>query len=596
VTVTGNQANTGSFQGGGGIAAIAGTVNASFNRIAGNLAGTGGGSGFHNAGATVNAANNWWGCNAGSGSAPCDRSINASGTLTVTPQWTMRHSASPSTIVVGQSTTLTADFLQNSTPAAVALANLDAMIGTSIAFNTAVRGTISAAQATLQSGGTATAIFTGTSVGAGSASSVVDSQTLAAAITINQASTTTTITSDLPDPSNVNAVVTVNYTVAVNAPGAGTPTGNVVVTVSGGAETCTGTVAAGTCAITLTGVGVRTLTATYAGDTNFAGSNGTTSHTVVALPTLSINDVSVAEGNSGTQILTFTVTRTGTTASAVSFNYATADGTATAASGDYVAASGTGSIPAGGASASTTLNVTINGDTLFEANETFFVNLSLPVNATIADAQGVGTISNDDAAPPQEAVSIKFAGTGTGATTSATAGLSCAANCATTVANGSAITITPVATGGSVFMGWLGGCTGIGNCALTITGTTELIAAFAPPGTVATLDIDVSTPTTKYDAATDGVMVLRALFGITGTAISTGTGTRSAPDIATYLINIHPKFDVNGDGKTQPLTDGMLIVRYLLGLRNAPLVEGVPLTALRPDASSIALYLAVLTP
>jgi trimeric autotransporter adhesin len=596
VTITGNQANTGSFQAGGGIAAMAGTVNASFNRIAGNLASTAGGSGFHNAGATVNAANNWWGCNAGPGSAPCDRSVNASGTLTVTPQLTMRHSASPSTIVVGQTSTLTADFLQNSTPAAVALANLDAVIGTPIAFNTAVRGAISAAQTTVQSNGAATATFTGTSVGAGSASSVVDSQTLAAAITINQASTTTTITSDLPDPSDVNAVVTVNYTVAVNAPGSGTPTGNVVVTVSGGAETCTGTVAAGTCAITLTNVGARTLTATYAGDTNFAGSNGTTSHTVVALPTLSINDVSVAEGNSGTQILTFTVTRTGTTASAVSFNYATADGTATAVSGDYVATSGTGSIAAGGATGITTISVTINGDLLFEANETFFVNLSLPVNATIADAQGMGTITNEDPAPPQEAVSIKFAGTGTGTTTSATAGLSCAANCATTVANGTAITITPVATGGSVFTGWLGGCTGIGNCALTITGTTELIATFAPPGTVATLDIDVSTPTTKYDAATDGVMVLRALFGITGTAISTGTGTRSAADIATYLININPKFDVNGDGKTQPLTDGLLIVRYLLGLRNAPLVDGVPLTALRPDASSIALYLAGLTP
>ena len=57
----------------------------------------------------------------------------------------------------------------------------------------------------------------------------------------------------------------VNYTVTANAPGGGTPTGNVVVTVSGGAETCTGTVAAGTCTITLTGSGPRTLTATYAG-------------------------------------------------------------------------------------------------------------------------------------------------------------------------------------------------------------------------------------------------------------------------------------------------------------------------------------------
>ena len=64
VTITGNQANTstGSFQAGGGIAAMGGTVNASFNRIAGNFAGTSGG--IHNGGpntfgATINAANNW---------------------------------------------------------------------------------------------------------------------------------------------------------------------------------------------------------------------------------------------------------------------------------------------------------------------------------------------------------------------------------------------------------------------------------------------------------------------------------------------------------------------------------------------------------
>ena len=596
VTITGNQASTGTSQWGGGVAAIVGTVNATFNRIAGNTAGTGGGSGIHNNGATVNAGNNWWGCNAGPGSAPCDRSINASGTLTVAPHLTLRHAASPTTIVVGQTSTLTADFLQNSTPAAVAVGNLDAMIGTAHTFNTALLGTLSSAQTSIQSTGTATATFTGTSPGAGSASSTVDAQSVAAAITISKASTTTTITSDLPDPSDINAAVVVSYSVAVNAPGAGTATGNVVVTVSGGAETCTGTVAAGNCSITLTTSGARTLTATYAGDLNFNGSSATASHTVNALPTLSINDVALAEGNSGTQTLTFTVTRTGATASATTFNFATADNTATVANADYVATSGSGSIPGGGASGTTTINVTINGDAVFEPNETFFVNISSPTNATIIKAQGIGTINNDDAAPPQEAVSVKFTGSGTGTTTSATAGLSCAADCATTVANGTAISVTPVATGGSVFTGWLGACTGMGACAVTVTGTTELVATFAPPGTVATLDIDASAPLTKYDAATDGVMVLRSLLGFEGGAISTGTGTRSAAGIAIYVKDIRPKLDINGDGKVQALTDGLLIVRYLLGLSGAPLVAGVPLSPIRPDAASIAAYIAGLTP
>jgi Ca2+-binding RTX toxin-like protein len=67
--------------------------------------------------------------------------------------------------------------------------------------------------------------------------------------------------------------------VAVDAPGAGTATGNV--TVSDGVDSCTGTVAAGTCSIILTTVGARTLTATYAGDSSFNGSTSAAEpHTV----------------------------------------------------------------------------------------------------------------------------------------------------------------------------------------------------------------------------------------------------------------------------------------------------------------------------
>jgi hypothetical protein len=116
------------------------------------------------------------------------------------------------------------------------------------------------------------------------------------------------------------------------------------------------------------------------------------------LPGLSIGDVSIAEGNSGTSILTFTVTRTGTTASAVGFSYATADGTATSADGDYVSASGTGTISGGGATGTTTVNVTINGDAIFENTENFVVNLTAPTNAAMTDGQGLGTILNDDTA------------------------------------------------------------------------------------------------------------------------------------------------------------------------------------------------------
>jgi glucose/arabinose dehydrogenase len=113
-------------------------------------------------------------------------------------------------------------------------------------------------------------------------------------------------------------------------------------------------------------------------------------------PTISINDVTVTEGNSGTTTATFTISLSSTSSQTVSVNYANAGNTATSGS-DFVATSGTANIAPG--SLSTTVNVTVNSDTTFEPNETFFVNLSAPTNATIADGQGVGTINNDDSEP-----------------------------------------------------------------------------------------------------------------------------------------------------------------------------------------------------
>ncbi len=115
-------------------------------------------------------------------------------------------------------------------------------------------------------------------------------------------------------------------------------------------------------------------------------------------PTLSINDVSVNEGNAGTSNATFTVSLSQPAgAGGVSFDIATADGSATAGV-DYVASSLTGqTIPAGSSSA--TFTVLVNGDTLSEPNETFFVNVSNVSGAGVSDAQGQGTIVNDDALP-----------------------------------------------------------------------------------------------------------------------------------------------------------------------------------------------------
>ncbi len=124
---------------------------------------------------------------------------------------------------------------------------------------------------------------------------------------------------------------------------------------------------------------------------------------VSALPNLTINDVSQNETNAGTTTFTFTVSLSAPAgAGGVTFNIATADGTAeddnpaATEDNDYVGQSLTGqTIPSG--SSTYAFNVTVNGDAVFETNETFFVNVTSVTGANVTDGQGQGTIVNDDA-------------------------------------------------------------------------------------------------------------------------------------------------------------------------------------------------------
>jgi hypothetical protein len=123
-------------------------------------------------------------------------------------------------------------------------------------------------------------------------------------------------------------------------------------------------------------------------------------------PTLSIDDISIVEGNgvttSGAVAIrgsaTFTVRLSVASTSTVSVTAQTADGTATAGS-DYTPV-GPITLQFTPGLTSQTVTVPIVGDTIPEPDETFAVNLSAPVNATIADAQGVGTIQDDDGVTP----------------------------------------------------------------------------------------------------------------------------------------------------------------------------------------------------
>ncbi|MBC8029473.1 MAG: lamin tail domain-containing protein [Pyrinomonadaceae bacterium] len=135
-------------------------------------------------------------------------------------------------------------------------------------------------------------------------------------------------------------------------------------------------------------------------DSNPANNSATASTSVQAvLPLLTIDDLpNIAEGNTGTSTATFTVTLSPSSTQTVTVNYTTSSASpATATAGtDYQTASGTLTFNPG--DTSKPIVVTINGDTLVEPNETFFVDLSAAVNANISDPQAVGTIVNDDTA------------------------------------------------------------------------------------------------------------------------------------------------------------------------------------------------------
>lgn len=108
---------------------------------------------------------------------------------------------------------------------------------------------------------------------------------------------------------------------------------------------------------------------------------------------ISISDVTLAEGNVNYRVAQFTVSLSAPLLSAVSVMYATADGTAVGGN-DYRSVAGTLNIVAG--ATSTSIFVDVFGETAVEGDETFSVNLSSAVGASIADPSGLGTITNDD--------------------------------------------------------------------------------------------------------------------------------------------------------------------------------------------------------
>ena len=170
---------------------------------------------------------------------------------------------------------------------------------------------------------------------------------------------------------------------------------------------------------------------------------------------------------------------------------------------------------------------------------------------------------------------------------------------------GAFVTLTATPNGTSTFTGWTGGgCLLINPCSVFINGSPSVQATFAPTANGPfNLDVDNNTPVTTgpQRAATDGLMILRYLFGLTGSAITANamgpSPGRAAGLVPAHLANIRPLLDIDGNGQIDALTDGLLIVRYMLGVTGPALISGaLGPNATRPTAPAIQKYLDTYLP
>ena len=251
--------------------------------------------------------------------------------------------------------------------------------------------------------------------------------------------------------------------------------------------------------------------------------------TPILVSQLSISGLAATafEGNSGTTALTFTVTRTGATGSAVSAAWTVAGTGANAANAtDFtggVLPSGTVAFAAGETSKIVTVNVA--GDTVVESDETFAVTLSAPTaGTTIGTAVATGTILNDDSQLSIAALSAAKAGGSSGSTP---------------------FTFTVTRVG-------FAGAAASANWAVTGTGanaadTADFAGGALPSGTVAfaagetskIVNVNVAGDTAVEADETFAVTLSAPSGGATiGTAAATGTILAAGPVTAGLKINL----------------------------------------------------------
>ncbi|MBA3496372.1 MAG: Ig-like domain repeat protein [Gemmatimonadales bacterium] len=337
--------------------------------------------------------------------------------------------------------------------------------------------------------------------------------------------TTTTITADLPDPSNVGQPVTVAFTVTA---GAGTPSGTVTVTASGG-ETCAASVGSGSCSITFATAGARTLTATYGGAAGFAGSSDTDDHTVSAAPPppgpdATVSSVNVEAASIGLGGSTGVVVTVRSSAAAPLSNVSVT-----------LSATGSGNtIAPGSALTNAQGEVRFAFSSTDAGTKTFTAvagGVTLAQRPTIEVAQGgtATTITSDDPEPsrPGAPIEVRFTVTSDGGTPSGDVNVSATGGgtCAGTVAQGGCM-LTPGGGPGTVTLS----ASYAGNSNFAASSDTEFHSIeAAPPSVLALLTQPSSTATSGVPFTRQPVVQLRSAngdeLGIAGVAVSVETAS-----------------------------------------------------------------------
>jgi len=303
-------------------------------------------------------------------------------------------------------------------------------------------------------------------------------------------------------------------------------------------------------------------------------------------PALAINDVTVTEGNSGTMNATFTVTLSNGTGGSVTVDYLTADGTAVQGS-DYNSIAGT--LLFSGSTTSQPINVPIIGDLTDEPDETFFVNLSNAVGATLGDGQGQGTITDDDLPvppvissfnPTEGSVSIEV--TIAGSNFTGTSSVKFNGTPATTFAIDSdsqiRATVPTGATTGKISVTNVGG---------TVESATDfIVTAGGPPMTFFPAEdayVKSSTPTTSFGGASS-LRVRQSASEIMYSYLKFSISGVSGPvQSATLRLNVD-NAGPDGGGVYAVVNDFLGTstswVQSTLNWNNAPAISGSPLSSM----------------